>query len=100
MATITIDIGDLCTYCGRDTALGSKELLFVNRIPSGSDGKLTLSGGDGEDEVTLDVNIYGYMCAECQAIDCDRCGKPSLDYEHVNDGTETVCPDCLIGQPE
>ena len=38
--TMKIDIGDLCTYCGKDTSFGSG--LFVNRIPSGTDGKLIL----------------------------------------------------------
>ena len=89
----TINLGDRCTYCGRDTSFGSG--LFVDRIPSGSDGRLALSGGDDEEEEILFVTIEGYMCVECQAINCDRCGKPTLDYEHVNDDTETVCPDCL-----
>ena len=41
-----VDIGDLCTHCGRDTSFGSDELLFVNRIRSGADGTLVLAGAD------------------------------------------------------
>ena len=84
---LNIDIGDLCTHCGKDTSFGSGDLLFVNRIPSGADGKLELAG-----EVTIDVTIDGYMCVECQSIECDLCGKKVLDYEL--DG-RVVCMDCL-----
>jgi len=51
----TIDIGDRCTHCGRDTAFGTG--LFVNRIPSGA---------EWSDETLEVVEVYGYMCAECQ----------------------------------
>ena len=47
-----IDIGDLCTHCGRDTSLG---LLFVNRIPSGADGKLILA--NAPEDYYLDVEL-------------------------------------------
>mgnify|MGYP005832960973 CR=1 FL=1 len=97
-----INIGDMCTHCGRDTAFGAVDeagdrlLLFVNRIPSGADGTLILAGGD---DVAVDVTIEGYMCAECQAIDCDRCGIPSPEYQILelveSEGTEIVCADCL-----
>ena len=83
-----IDIGDLCTHCGRDTSLGSGNLLFVNRIPSGGDGQLLLVGGD---DVTIDVETVGYMCVECQLIECGICNKMVLDYEL--DG-EVICMDC------
>ena len=87
-----IDIGDLCTHCGRDTA-SDDELLYVNRIPCGADGKLVLvSGGD----VTIDVEINGYMCVECQSIPCDRCGTPTHEYEILDKATpELVCSSCL-----
>lgn len=84
---LNIDIGDLCTHCGKDTSFGSGDLLFVNRIPSGADGKLELAG-----EVTIDVTIDGYMCVECQSIECDLCGEKVLEYEL--DG-RVVCMDCL-----
>ena len=86
--SLVIDIGDRCTHCGRDTAFGSGELLFVNRIPSGADGRLILAGGD---DVTIDVDLNGWMCAECQQVECDHCGKMTLDY--TLDDT-IICADC------
>ncbi len=65
MSDLTIDIGDLCTHCGRDTTFVNRNGLFVNRISSMADGRLILSGGD---DVTLDVDIDGYMCPECQEV--------------------------------
>jgi len=55
-----IDIGNLCTHCGKDTSFGTG--LFVNRVPSGAEGRLILDGGD---DVTMDVTLEGYMCPEC-----------------------------------
>ena len=51
----TKDIVNLCTECHRDTSFGSG--LYVNRIPSGT---------ETED---------GYLCPECQQIECDRCDE-------------------------
>ena len=91
MVTLNIDIGDLCTHCGRDTTGGDG--LFVNRIPSGADGRLILDGGD---DVTLDITIDGYMCPECQAVECDECGESPLDYEiQDTDPPRLLCADCL-----
>ena len=70
---------DECIECGKPTAFGSG--LFVNRIPA----------DNGEKE--------GYMCAECQAIDCQFCGKATLEYEvkKVEDNLApfVVCLDCI-----
>ena len=85
-----IDIGDLCAHCGRDTSFGSGELLFANRIPSGTDGTLVLAGS--WDEVKLEVEVTGYMCAECQSVKCDECGNKVLDY-NIDDG-RIICSDC------
>ena len=64
------DIGDLCTSCHRSTAFGTG--LFVNRSPSMSDTE------------------NGYMCPECLAMDCDRCGKPiPVDEDCSPDEGET-----------
>lgn len=59
MSDICIDIGSLCTHCGRDTSYGSG--LFVNRIAS-----------DAEWQTQYDFTIWvdGYMCSECQ-VDLD-----------------------------
>ena len=70
--TRVIDIGDLCTHCGQDTSFGSG--LFVNRIPSSTDTE------------------NGYMCADCQSVECDQCGKLTLDYDI--DNSEIICSDC------
>ena len=44
----------------------------------------------------IDVTIDGYMCWNCQAIECDHCGKLALDYEILDNafGT-TLCTDCI-----
>ena len=91
MVTLNIDIGDLCTHCGRDTIGGDG--LFVNRFRSGADGRLILDGGD---DVTLDITIDGYMCPECQAVECDECGNPTIDYE-IQDANppKLLCENCL-----
>ena len=71
--TRVIDIGDLCTHCGQDTSFGSG--LFVNRIPSSTDTE------------------NGYMCADCQSVECDQCGELTLDYDI--DNSEIICSDCI-----
>jgi hypothetical protein len=86
--TMTVNIGDLCTHCGRDTSFGNG--LFVNRIPSGADGRLMLAGGP--DDVYLDVTLEGWMCAKCQSVECDKCGEMTLDY-NIEDST-ILCSDC------
>ena len=57
---MNIDIGNECTECRRDTSFGNG--LFVNRIPSSTD-KLT-----------------GYLCPNCQLMECEMCGELSLDF--------------------
>ena len=87
-----IDIGDLCTHCGRETSLGTS--LFVNRIPSGADGKLLLADGD---EVVVNVNVEGYLCPECQQLECDKCGELAVDYyimEFSGGVSEIRCKTC------
>ena len=94
---ITVDIGDLCTHCGRDTSFGSVDhngeqlLLFVNRIPSGADGKLMLSNIESEID-GVDVTVDGYLCIDCQSLVatlediCPEC-------EHLLQGADE-CPTC------
>ena len=55
-----IDIGNKCTECFKDTSCGSGR--FVNRIPSGTD------------------KYEGYLCSECQMMECEKCDKLSLEY--------------------
>ena len=114
MANMEINIGDLCTHCGRDTSFESGELLFVNRIPSGTDGTLVLAGS--WNEVKLEVEVTGYMCADCQSVECDECGNKVLDYsirelkikcsdcydvwdkEYHPDFCDEMCPDYPCGE--
>ena len=32
-----IDIGSICVHCGKDTAFGHSDMLFVDRIPADTD---------------------------------------------------------------
>tara|TARA_R100001530_G_scaffold46261_1_gene34781 strand:- start:975 stop:1205 length:231 start_codon:yes stop_codon:yes gene_type:complete len=66
------DIGNLCTSCHEDTSFGSGK--FVDRIPSGT---------DTED---------GYMCVECQSIECDECNNKTIDYVMKN--SRIICGKC------
>lgn len=74
---IVTDIGELCTECHQSTAWGSGK--FVNRIPS----------DNGFEQ--------GWMCEECQMLECNRCGESTLDYWYVDNGeaVETVCEECI-----
>ena len=73
------DIGTLCVQCRRDTKLGTG--LFVNRIPSSTD-----------DEI-------GWLCHECQLVECDKCGELSdMDDLHTIEfsfGAEQWCDTCV-----
>jgi len=89
-----INIGEHCTHCGKDTSIDSKNLLFANRIPSGADGKLILT--NASEDSFLEVTVLGYMCAECQSIECDMCNQKVLEYElNFN---KVICIDCLEKQ--
>jgi hypothetical protein len=67
--TETDQVIDPCAYCGRSTAFGAGDGLFVNRI--------------GVDD--------GWGCAECAGFECDECGQQiyldceiRVDYEDEN----------------
>ena len=64
-----IDIGDDCTHCGTTTEWNSE------RIPSLTETK------------------NGWMCNECQKLECDKCGQRVLDYELYNNNV--YCSDCM-----
>jgi len=96
--TLVIDIGDLCTHCGRDTSFGAVDdngerlLLFVNRLPSGADGMLVLDGGEDK---TISTSINGYICVECRSVECHRCGELTIDYEILDlPIPKLLCADC------
>ena len=60
------DLGNLCIDCKEDTSFGSGK--FVNRIPA----------DDGE--------VSGFMCADCQMVECDSCKEKVLEYETSEQG--------------
>ena len=58
-----IDIGSLCVHCGKDTAIGHSDMLFVDRISADAD----LLDDDGNIIGTKE----GYACRECIYVDED-----------------------------
>ena len=74
----SINIGDKCVDCLKDTSFGSGR--FVNRIPA----------DNGEYE--------GYQCADCQSIECDNCNTKTLDYFISNKNSKVYCEDCYKGE--
>ena len=73
-----IDIGNRCVDCNMDTSMGSGR--YVNRIPA-----------DRQDNANS-PRIEGYLCVDCQAIECDICHQKTIDYE-LDGGV--VCMDCI-----
>ena len=63
---MTKDLGNLCIDCKEDTSFGSGK--FVNRIPA-DDGK-----------------VSGFMCADCQMVECDSCKEKVFEYETSEQG--------------
>ena len=82
---VQVDIGDLCTHCGRNTANGFG--LFDGRIGSDADAELILQ------DQNIRVTTKGYMCTDCQSIQCDQCDKATIDYNIVDGGI--ICQECL-----
>ena len=69
----TMMVIDPCVYCGRSTAFGSGNGLFVNRIPVDT----------GE--------VDGWGCAECSGFECDQCHQQIyLDHEVRVDFTDDM----------
>ena len=62
-----------CIECNRDTSFRSG--LFVNRIPA----------DNGEKD--------GYLCPDCQSMDCDYCHESALNWGTDKKG-EIICDDC------
>ena len=58
------DIGDYCVDCLQSTALGTGR--FVNRIPADRDVY------DGDKYIG---NREGWLCADCNWLECDRCDE-------------------------
>ena len=99
------DIGNRCVHCGKDTSFGSGR--FVNRIPADADYEVL----DNKGKVIFADDEYrdGYSCAECMAIECDRCDElipldeditpydvyPEADGVVFSDGNYRVHYECL-----
>ena len=66
-----MDIGNNCVHCNKDTSFGSG--LFVNRIPADADCEIE----NNEGNIIFADGQYrdGYMCADCRALECDRCDE-------------------------
>ena len=60
-----VDIGDKCIECMRSTVFGTG--LFVNRLPADND------------------KYIGYLCPECNWLECDRCDDNIYDIGRVVD---------------
>jgi hypothetical protein len=91
----TLDVGNLCVGCFRDTSFGSG--LFVNRV--GSDKELEVECLDHRHEkqdeaIRLQISLDGWVCPECQQVQCDECQRVVLDeWESVGGGT--FCTGCI-----
>ena len=75
-----MDIGERCTHCGDDVSFGSGK--FINRIPSVASAE---SASEWLVGWRTHIMLDGYMCAECQCLDCETCGKPVWIDEEVDD---------------
>ena len=68
---VTGDIGSFCVECLQDTNFldseGNQTFRFVNRIPADRD----VYNEEGE----VIGNREGWLCAECNFTECDRCNE-------------------------
>ena len=68
---VTGDIGSFCVDCLQDTnfldAEGNQTFRFVNRIPADRD----VYNEEGE----VIGNREGWLCADCNWLECDRCDE-------------------------
>ena len=79
-----IDVRCMCVDCGKDTALGSG--LFVDRIPSDKIWSIN---------DRFEIEVDGYLCRDCQLLDCDKCGTGVLYYQLIDNSV--ICENCLEG---
>lgn len=71
LALVEQGVVDPCVWCGRSTAFGSGNGLFVNRI-----------GADRQEGENADY-IDGWACPECAGYVCDECGENIYIDEEV-----------------
>lgn len=82
-----IDVGSMCVDCGKDTSVGSG--LFVDRIPSDKIWSIN---------DLFEIEVDGYLCRDCQLIDCGKCGSDVLYYSLINNSV--ICENCLEGNDD
>jgi hypothetical protein len=75
---------DSCVYCFEDTQYGSGR--FVNRIPADHEVYV--------EELEEEILVDGYMCYECQAVDCMMCPNADAEYHTINELGMQICSDC------
>ena len=66
-----------CIECQEDTSFGTGK--FVNRFASDSD------------------MVEGYICADCQSVECDRCHQKTTEYQL--DGN-VLCMECIAREED
>ena len=103
---VTGDIGSFCVECLQDTnfrdAEGNQTFRFVNRIPADRD----VYNEEGE----VIGNREGWLCADCNWLECDRCDekiycdedctpydvyRPDEFVDEFDDGAFRVHYECL-----
>ena len=103
---VTGNIGSFCVDCLQDTnfldAQGNQTFRFVNRIPADRD----VYNEEGE----VIGNREGWLCADCNWLECDRCDekiycdedftpydvyRPDEFVEEFDDGAFRVHYECL-----
>ena len=97
---VTGDIGDYCVDCLQSTAFGTGR--FVNRIPADRDVY--------NEEGKVIGQRFGWLCAECNFTECDRCDekiycdedftpydvyRPDEFVDEFDDGAFRVHYECL-----
>lgn len=93
LSLASIDIGDLCVWCGRSTAPGSG--LWVNRVPAGSDAT-QIQDWCGIVPDDPFITVEGWGCRDCMARPCDRCDHMIPMDEDVYAPNRDNCHyDCL-----
>ena len=102
---VTGNIGSFCVDCLQDTnfldAQGNQTFRFVNRIPADRD----VYNEEGE----VIGNREGWLCADCNWHECDRCDEKiycdedctpydvygDVNHSEFSDGAYRVHYDCL-----
>ena len=106
---VTGDIGSFCVECLQDTnfldAEGNQTFRLVNRIPADRDVY--------NEEGKVIGQRFGWLCAECNWLECDRCDekiycdedftpydvyRPDEFVDEFDDGACRVHYECLTNE--